>query len=175
MPCCRDPGRLPSLRPRCDACRLRDGSRRGQTSASRQRAVPTEYACRRGHQSAACEWLRRCPDDRPEGAPGGRSAAVLSRSATPLRRRDPIRTARITSPGASPTRADASRFTAICSCGKPVSCSARRSVSPSTPLMSASACPANRESSSRSGPKIRTEMSAGVRRGLRRSACRAAS
>ena len=39
----------------------------------------------------------------------------------------------MTSPGVRPTRAVASRLTAICSCGRPVSCSARRSATPSTP------------------------------------------
>ena len=41
-----------------------------------------------------------------------------------------MRMARITSPGARPTRAVACRSTAICSCGSPVSASARRSVKP---------------------------------------------
>ena len=74
----------------------------------------------------------------------------------------PIRTARMTSPGVRPTRAAASRFTATCSWGRPVSCSARRSAMPSTPRISPSACPARRDSSSRSGPKMRTDRSAGV-------------
>ncbi len=74
----------------------------------------------------------------------------------------PMRTALMTSPGARPTRDAASRFTAICSWGNPVSCSARRSAMPSTPRIRSSACPASRESSSRSGPKMRTDRSAGV-------------
>ena len=70
--------------------------------------------------------------------------------------------ARITSPGASPTRAAACRSTVICSCGRPVSASARRSLRPSTPDMIRSADSASFDSSSRSGPNTRTEMSAGV-------------
>ena len=115
-----------------------------------------ECGCRRGHRSTACEWRRACPADRPEERTTRskrRCPIQICDASSPTR---PIRTARITSPGASPTRAVASRFTAICNCGNPVSCSARRSVSRRRLLMSASACSANRESSSRSGPKIRT-------------------
>ena len=61
-----------------------------------------------------------------------------------------------------PTRAVAARSTAMRSCGRPLSCSARRSETPRTPLMMSRARCASRASSSRSGPKMRTEMSAGV-------------
>ena len=74
----------------------------------------------------------------------------------------PIRTASTTSPGVSPTRAQAARSTAIRTCGRPPSFSARRSAMPRTPPMTVCAWAARRLSSSRSGPKIRTEMSAGV-------------
>ncbi len=73
-----------------------------------------------------------------------------------------VRTARTMSPGASPTRAAASLLMAICNWGRPVSCSARRSVSPRTSRIARSARSASRASWSRSGPKMRTDTSAGV-------------
>ena len=79
-------------------------------SASRPRAVPTGSACRRGHRSAACGSRRTCRGDRRADAQRGRSAAGQSISATLPRLPARSRTARITSPGARPTRAVASRF-----------------------------------------------------------------
>ena len=74
--------------------------------------------------------VEACRADRRAGGRRDRSGAGRSRSATASSPTSPIRTARITSPGASPTRAVASRLTAICSCGSPVSCSARKSAMP---------------------------------------------
>ena len=102
---------------------------------------------RRSSRSRTTRSNRRCPSQ-------------ICDCSSPTR---PTRTARITSPGARPTRAVASRFTAICNCGSPVSCSARKIRDARRHReSSSSACSARRDSSSRSGPKIRTDRSAGV-------------
>ena len=174
MPCCRDPGRSPSPRSRCDECRLR--ADRSRTKCLRQ---VSELSQRNTGAVVAIDQQRANGVERVTPiVPKAHHEVEASLPYPDLRRlfaheTDPHRSNHIARRQSDPrcrlpVHGDLS-------CGNPVSCSARRSVSPSTPLMSASACSASRESSSRSGPKIRTAMSAGVPPSLHRCACRVVS
>ena len=119
-------------RRRCGGCPPRAGSTRRRRSRRWWPAGPAGCGCRRGRRSAGCGWRsrrrRRSSCSRTTRSKR-RWPTQTSETVSPTR---PIRTARMTSPGVSPTRAAAARSTVTRSWGRPVSCSARTSSSPRT-------------------------------------------